>query len=188
MFDHALVALDYCAPWSNLISQLKFHQDPALARPLAQMLIPKIWARWQLPHSPNSSSERRLRAGAPSLVLPVPLSIQRLRERGYNQAGLLATHIGRACRLPVNHALLIKRHHTQRLMSMQAHERQDHIRGAFSLSPGATALVKQRHVAVVDDVLTTSATLNEVARILWQAGAREVSVWVIARTPISPKN
>jgi len=187
MFDHALVALDYCAPWAKLISQLKFHQDPALARPLAKLLIPHIWARWQLPHLPHHSAVRRLRSGAPSLVLPVPLSNQRLRERGYNQAGLLAKYIARACQLQVHNGLLIKRQHTDRLMSMQAHERQDHIRGAFALSPGASALLRHRHVAVVDDVLTTGATLNEVARVLWEGGAREVSVWAVARTPVSGK-
>ncbi len=188
MFDHAMAALDYQVPWNKLIAQLKFQQDPALARPLAQLLIPQIWARWQLPHTPNSGNQRRLRAGAPSIVIPVPLSKQRLRERGYNQAGLLATHLGRACRLPVNDGLLIRSQNTQRLMSMQAHERQDHIRGAFSLKPGSSVLLKQRHVAVVDDVLTTGATLNEVARILWEGGAREVSVWVVARTPVSAQN
>jgi ComF family protein len=183
MFDHAIAAIDYCAPWDKVISELKFQADPALAHPLAQLLVPHIWARWQLPSPPRGLKIRRLRAGAPSLILPVPLSPLRLQERGFNQAGLIAKHIGQTINLPVNHQVLRRRQHTKRLMSMQAHERQSHIRGAFSLAPFAPALLRQRHIALVDDVLTTGATLNELARILWQGGAREVSVWVVARTP-----
>ena len=69
-------------------------------------------------------------------------------------------------------------------MAMDADARQVHIRGAFEVNPQLADQIEERHVAVVDDVLTTGATLNEVARTLWLAGASEVSVWVVARTPL----
>lgn len=187
VFDHALAAVDYELPWSPLVAALKFREDPALASPLAALMAQSIKARWALPLPPRAGRpEPRAmawRRGAPALIVPVPLSTQRLQERGYNQAGLLAAHLGRQLRRPVQQEALLRVRHTDRLMRMDSDERGQHIRGAFAVDPAHRRLIENRHVAVVDDVLTTGATLNEVARTLWLAGASEVSVWVVARTP-----
>jgi predicted amidophosphoribosyltransferase len=198
-FDHATAVLDYCEPWSGLIASLKFREDTAMAGVLARLMLPALARRWHLPppvlaaaqtgrRSPGRSSPSRIdkprwKRGAPSAIVPVPLSASRLRERGYNQAGLLAGHLGRHLHLPVWHDALIRRKDTPRLMTLDADARLEHIRQAFAVSARHMPLLQGRHVAVVDDVLTTGATLNEVAHTLWQAGAREVSVWVAARTP-----
>jgi predicted amidophosphoribosyltransferase len=194
------------APWSGLIASLKFRQDPSLASFLGGMLAQQIERRWasQMAGEPRrhhsrlggsapraagpSLANRRtavpmLRRGAPTVVLPVPLSAGRLRERGYNQAWLLARAAARPWRLPLLPDGLLRQRETARLMSLDADERTEQIRGAFSVNPRRQPEIAGRHVAVVDDVLTTGATLNEIASTLWQAGAREVSVWVIARTP-----
>ncbi len=189
VFDHAVAALDYTLPWTSLIASLKFRQDPAVARSLAQLLAQAVRRRWgpRQPAAPDGmrpAVPTRLRAGAPTVLMPVPLSPQRLRERGYNQAGLLAHHLSRALGVPVQHDGLLRRRHTERLMQMDAAEREAHIRRAFAVNPASLKHVQRRHVAVVDDVLTSGATLNEIARTLWQAGAAEVSVWVVARTPL----
>lgn len=200
-FDHAVAALDYSLPWQGLITSLKFKQDTALARTLASLMAQGVLKRWgarprQLEvqgmrppvaprkAGPNSAQPRRLKPGAPTVVMPVPLSTQRLRERGFNQAGLLAEHLGRQLNLPVLQDGLIRGRHTQRLMTLDADARQLHIRGAFEVNDHSLKHVRHRHVAVVDDVLTSGATLNEIARTLWLAGAHEVSVWVVARTPL----
>jgi ComF family protein len=183
MFDHGVAALDYSLPWSSVLAQLKFQQDPALASALANLMLSSIVHRWQLKPRPGLPALQRLRAGAPSLIVPVPLSSQRLQERGYNQAALLAHQLGKQLHLPVNTNLLTKHRHTPRLMSLHAQERQQRIRGAFTVAQASQQGLKNRHVAVVDDILTTGATLNEISRVLWQAGAREISVWVVARTP-----
>lgn len=199
-FDHATAVLDYCEPWSGLIASLKFREDTAMAGVLARLMAPALAKRWHVPSTasppsvqngrrpPNRSSPSRIdkprwKRGAPSAIVPVPLSVSRLRERGYNQAGLLAGHLGRHLHLPVWHDALIRRKDTPRLMTLDADARLEHIRQAFAVSARHMPLLQGRHVAVVDDVLTTGATLNEVAHTLWQAGAREVSVWVAARTP-----
>lgn len=199
-FDHATAVLDYCEPWSGLIASLKFREDTAMAGVLARLMLPALTRRWHVPHatshtarpqgrqppgranSPRADAPRWKR-GAPSAIVPVPLSATRLQERGYNQAGLLAGQLGRCLRLPVWHDALIRRKDTPRLMTLDADARLEHIRQAFAVSVRHMPLLQGRHVAVVDDVLTTGATLNEVAHTLWQAGAREVSVWVVARTP-----
>jgi ComF family protein len=192
-FDHALAALDYAAPWQQLIGALKFRDDPAISKPLAQLLAQQALKRWAarpapegLPHrrnQPHRTNPLRLRAGAPTLLVPVPLSAQRLRERGYNQAALVAGHLSKALHLPMNPRLLVRKRDTSRMMSLDADARQWQIQGAFSVRPGMADQIEGRHVAIVDDVLTTGATVNEIARTLWTAGARQVSVWVLARTP-----
>jgi len=197
-FDHAIAAMDYTLPWQGLISALKFRQDTALAKTLSSLMAQGVRRRWgarvkaesspaSRPPSrikPSTSTQRRLRPGAPTVVMPVPLSVQRLRERGFNQAGLLADHLGRELALPVLHDGLLRRRHTQRLMTLDADARQQHIHGAFEVNDLHLKHVRGRHVAVVDDVLTSGATLNEISKTLWLAGAHEVSVWVVARTPL----
>jgi predicted amidophosphoribosyltransferase len=197
-FDHAIAAMDYTLPWQGLISALKFRQDTALAKTLSSLMAQGVRRRWgarvkaesspaSRPPSrikPSTSTQRSLRPGAPTVVMPVPLSVQRLRERGFNQAGLLADHLGRELALPVLHDGLLRRRHTQRLMTLDADARQQHIHGAFEVNDLHLKHVRGRHVAVVDDVLTSGATLNEISKTLWLAGAHEVSVWVVARTPL----
>lgn len=190
-FDHASAVLDYAEPWSSLIASLKFQEDTAMADVLARLMAPALARRWhatgQKPAEPRGASRRPQRTpwkrGAPSVIMPVPLSAARLRERGYNQAWLLARRLAGQLGLPAWHDALVRRKDTPRLMTLDADERLRHIRHAFAISPRHRPLLQGRHVAVVDDVLTTGATLNEIANTLWEAGAREVSVWVAARTP-----
>lgn len=189
-FDHALAALDYTLPWSHLVAGLKFRQDTALARSLARMLALSALQRWghrdgaaRPSRSGRRGTPRLLRSGAPTVLVPMPLSAQRLAERGYNQSALLANHLGKSLQLPVLHDALVRHQHTERLMGLDADAREQHIRGAFAVQPPEGRALRGRHVALIDDVLTTGATANEAARTLWQSGAREVSVWVVARTP-----
>jgi ComF family protein len=168
-FDRAVAALDYIPPWTPLIARLKFHETPALARPLGRLLAQAVRAR-----GPCSRY---------TVVVPAPLSAERHRERGYNQAGLLAREVARALGLACEPEALHKRQHTARMMSLQSDERALQIRGAFSLLPDQARHLKGRDVALVDDVMTTGATLNELTRTLHAAGVRSVQAWVLARTP-----
>lgn len=166
-FDRAVAALDYAVPWSPLLMRLKFQGATALARPLGDLL-----ARAAMP-----------RRGRVTLVLPVPLSGERLHERGYNQSWLLASRVAQRLRLPARHDLLTRARHTARLMALSAQARAQAIHDVFDVAPQARAALRGRHVALVDDVMTTGATLNEATRALLEGGARGVSVWVVARTP-----
>ena len=166
-FDRAIVALDYVAPWRHLITQFKFGQWPTLGHPLAHLLAEAVRRR---PHPVE-------------LVLPVPVSAQRLRERGYNQAWVLARHAASRLHLPARSDMLLRPTQHSRLKDLDAAARRQAIRGAFRLSDAGRKAVRGRHVALVDDVLTTGATLDEASLALREAGARGVSVWVLARTP-----
>lgn len=166
-FDRAVAALDYVPPWRHLITQFKFGQWPILGAPLSAMLAQAVRQR---PHPVD-------------LVLPVPVSAERLRERGYNQAWVLAQHTARALKLPARPDVLARVTQHRRQKDLDLAERRRAIQGAFSLTLRGAQAVAGRHVALVDDVLTTGATLDEASLVLREAGALGVSVWVLARTP-----
>jgi ComF family protein len=166
-FDRAICAVHYSAPWSPLLARLKFKDGTALARPLGKLLAEAV--------APRRDDV--------NLIVPVPLSRQRLIERGYNQSWLLARQVGQRLGVEARHDLMMRRAHTSRLMAMSAEERQQHIAGAFEPTPAGMRVLLGRDVALVDDVMTTGATLNAAAASLLDAGARSVSAWVVARTP-----
>ena len=117
----------------------------------------------------------------PDCIVPVPMHRSRLRQRGFNQAAELAHWCARELdlmSLPDSAARIAD---TGSLASLSRAERQLCIRGAFSVD----ANLADQHVAIVDDVLTTGATSGELARELYDTGVAEVSLWVIARTPLS---
>ena len=167
-FEHAVAAVDYEAPWDDLVRQFKFDAALDLTGALAQRLLDAIG---------RSAAER------PDLVLPVPLADERLRERGYNQAWELARRVAPALGCESDPRLLLRTKHTAHQLSLPPAERAANVRGAFAIEPRRRHALRDRRIAVVDDVMTTGATLAEVARTLLQAGAASVQVWVLARTP-----
>ena len=120
----------------------------------------------------------------PALLLSVPLSRERLRERGYNQSWELARRLGRSLRIDATPALLQRGRDTAHQIGMTRHERERNLRDAFWIDPARRATLQGRHVALVDDVFTTGATAHAAAVALRRAGAARVDVWVIARTPL----
>lgn len=107
----------------------------------------------------------------PDVVIPVPLHADRLRQRGYNQAALLAGPVAEGNRLPMDEKLLLRTGRTKAMKALDAGERRENIRGAFSLAPGRTA---PRRVLLIDDIFTTGATVDACAEALRAGGAREV--------------
>lgn len=114
------------------------------------------------------------------LSMPVPLHPKRLQERGFNQSLLLAGHVSRTLHLDLDFLSLRRIRYTPPQASLAKRDRKQNVRGAFELrDPGA---VKGRSILLVDDVVTTGSTLNECARILRKAGAKEVFGLSLART------
>lgn len=169
-FDRAHAALAYDHPWDGLIARFKFRDALDLAGALAGRLLAALPA-------PGP--------GAPGLVLPVPLAASRLRERGYNQAWELARRVAWRRRLAADALLLVRRRETPHQTDLPPAARAANVRGAFGVDPRRAHLLAGRRVALVDDVMTTGATLDEAARALLRAGAASVEAWVVARTPRS---
>lgn len=150
------------------MTAFKFHAALDLARPFASAI---------------AAAERERAAPRPSLVLPVPLAPARLRARGYNQAWELARRVARALAIAADPALLLRIRETVHQLALPPLARAGNVAGAFAVEPRRRGELAGRDVAIVDDVMTTGHTAAELARVLKQAGARRVEVWVLARTP-----
>jgi ComF family protein len=167
-FDTAVAALDYGPPWDRLVAAFKFHAALDLAAPLARFVADA----WRLGGAPR-----------PDRLVPVPLSAARLAERGYNQAWQLARPLARWLGCAADARLLLRIKDTPHQLAFPVERRAANVQSAFAVEPARRAEVRGRHIAVVDDVMTTGATAAEIARVLRQAGAAAVHVWVVARTP-----
>jgi ComF family protein len=165
-WDAAWAPFRYGWPLDRLEARYKFGRELAAGRTLAE-----LWRRLPPP------------VARPALILPVPLHRARLRQRGYNQALELARPLGRALDVPVRHDLLLRARATAAQTELDAAARRRNVRGAFALREGAAL---PAHVALLDDVMTTGATLAECARVLRRAGVARVDVWALARAP-SPR-
>jgi len=115
----------------------------------------------------------------PQLILPVPLSLLRLMQRGYNQSAGIASQLGKELNIPVNYKLLKRTLHTKPQTQLNREARQAALTAAFKVS----GKLPCKHIALVDDVMTTGATLHAQALCLYQAGAQSVHAWVLVRTP-----
>jgi len=168
--QRTIAALDYAFPWDGLLQHYKFHQAIELRETLLERLNQALTAT---------------DAEAPDWLLAVPLTVQRQRERGYNQNYELARALARRRQLRCDADLLLRVRHTSQQAQLPLQERAANVKGAFALEPGRARELRGRHVALLDDVMTSGATLFEIARVLRQAGASQVQAWVIARTPDS---
>ncbi len=113
----------------------------------------------------------------PELIIPVPLHRARLRRRGFNQALEIARPVARRLDLKLESRAIRRVRSTSAQMDLPARKRRANIRGAFAVRAGLAAT----HVALIDDVVTTGATVNELSRVLRRAGVERVEVWVCAR-------
>jgi len=156
-------------PLNTLVSHYKYHAQLQHGRVLGTLLLPHIRHRYDP-------------ATLPQLLVPVPLHPQRLRQRGYNQALLLARQLGQALDIPVSHSLVQRQRNTTPQQGLSASARRHNLDGAFILADPTPAQGLQR-IALVDDVITTMSTLNALARVLHQQlpGPLTLHGWAIAR-------
>ena len=168
-FDTTLAATDYAAPLDQLVLQLKFGGRLALAPWFAQMIGDTVRAERQFL--------------LPNVLCPVPLGRQRLAERGFNQALEIARPLSKLLGIPLRPRLAIRALETLAQSGVSADQRRRNIRNAFIVSPDALAMVRGQHIGIVDDVMTSGHTLNELAATFKRFGAARVSNLVFARTP-----
>jgi ComF family protein len=169
-YDATIAAVDYAPPLDHLVLQLKFSARLPLAPWFAKLLRDAVLARPGLP--------------LPDLLCPVPLGPGRLVERGYNQALEIAKPLGKALGIPLHPVLAARQLDTRAQSGVSPHDRAENIRGAFAIND--PDLVDGRHVGIVDDVMTSGHTLDELAATFKRFGAARVTNLVFARTPPRP--
>ncbi len=163
--DACLAAVPYEFPWSGLITGYKFNSRPGLSAAFALLLRSTPWVEPALERA--------------DLLLPMPLSRQRLLERGFNQSLELARQLAPAKTDP---ALLLRLRHTPPQSALKRQDRLRNVRDAFAVDPLRAASLRDRRVILVDDVMTSGASLFCAAAALRAAGAAHITGLVIART------
>jgi len=166
-YDATLVAADYALPFDSLVLQLKFGARLAHARLFGELLADAALAS----------------AGfvKPALLCPVPLGRERLAERGFNQALEIARPLGKRLGVRVDAHCVVRVQDTRAQSLLHASARRRNIAAAFSVTD--RALIEGRHIGVVDDVMSSGETLQELAATLKRYGAARVTNIVFARTP-----
>lgn len=161
-FDATTALFQYRPPVDHLLKRLKFARELTCAPLLAGLMAERLDRRHSLP----------------GLLVPVPLHHTRLRERGFNQAIELARVVSKRLHIPLAQRLCRRQRATLTQSLLPPAARRLNLRNAFAVS----GTPNSRHVAIIDDVMTTGHTANELARVLKQAGAECIEVWVIARS------
>jgi ComF family protein len=161
LWDEVVAGLKYQFPVEQLVCRFKYNRSLACGQVLGGILLEAI----------------RLRSGPlPQAIVPVPLHFSRLFGRTFNQAHMLAQQISNKLGIPIQHALLRRTRRTRAQSGLDSSQRRKNVRGAFDCHRH-----KLKHVAIVDDVMTTGRTLEECTRSLKRAGAESVITWVAAR-------
>lgn len=158
--DRTRVLWHYAPPISGLITALKFHRRLPCGKMMGELLAKQLRS-----------------APRPDYLLPIPLHSHRYRERGFNQAVEIARPVSRELNIPMRPGLCKRIRPTPPQHELDAKHRRSNLRGAFK----TTGKVEGLEIALIDDVMTTGATVREVADTLLKAGASKIEVWILAR-------
>jgi ComF family protein len=168
IYNKTISAFYYANPIDNLVTQFKFHHNLAYGKILSQLLTEKLLYHYQ--NQPK-----------PELIIPVPLHRKRLIERGYNQAIELAKPIAQQLKIKLTKTTVKRIKHTARQSDLALKNRAKNLRNAFQLTK---PLTKYQHIALIDDVITTSQTIQSLAKSILKQHPLIIDVWCIARTDI----
>ncbi len=169
LFHQAVCALEYRSPCSNLLNRFKHQGKLACGRLLAELLGDVL----ELQRQSISAT-----ASWPEIILPVPLHWSRLQKRGFDQSLEIAKVLSKRLSIPLSTALYRQRH-TDSQQRLGRDDRRRNLHGAFALKE----TLRVRRVALIDDVLTTGSTAEEISQLLATQGIETIHIWTIARTP-----
>ena len=163
--DLCLTATAYAWPWVGLIAEFKFQQRAGWAGPLATLMLSAPGVEDTLETA--------------DWLVPLPLSSARLAERGFNQSWLLAQAL---CPSKADVHLLLRTRDTPAQHTLPRSERLGNLADAFAVEPLRASQLRGKKVVLVDDVMTSGASLHSAAHVLRQAGVHHISALVLART------
>lgn len=162
-FDRCFCPFEYKSGIKELICNIKYREKPSLAKAAAQLLAREI-------------VEQGIEL--PQAIIPVPMHLKRLRSRGYNHSNLIAKHLSRILNIPHIENLVVKTKFTPTQAGLSLKKRKTNLKNSFEL----TKTIGFKRVAIIDDVMTTGATAEEIAKILKKNGVDYIQVWGIAHT------
>ena len=170
LIQHCLVPLRYETPVNTWIQAFKYHGELSYGRCLTEILLRTI-----------QSTEIPL----PDIIVPVPMHKSRLRQRGYNQAAVIANDLGKWLNRPVLLNTLQRKINSKSQSTLSKQQRRQNLTAAFSIDMSSFKQGGEipQQIALVDDVITTGSTIKACASVLKQAGVQQVTVWALARTP-----
>ncbi|MDY0415315.1 MAG: double zinc ribbon domain-containing protein [Pseudomonas sp.] len=168
LFSKVISPFEFTFPLDTLISRFKYQQNWPYGQLLSNLLAQ------YLNHYFDQGGQR------PDLILAVPLAKRRQRQRGYNQAQMVCDWLSKALALDNPKHLLLRTRETISQQGLNAKARRDNLHNAFALSEPAQ--IKNKHIALVDDVLTTGSTCSTISGLLLEQGAARVEVYCLART------
>ncbi|MBO9649750.1 MAG: ComF family protein [Variovorax sp.] len=163
--DACHVACTYAWPWPERIAEFKFRGNPGLATPLVTLLQSSPWVEAAIEQA--------------DIVLPMPLTNARMRERGFNQAHELAKRLAPATHDP---GILLRTRDAPAQSELSRAQRLRNLQGMFALEPLRAGAVRDRRVVLVDDVMTTGVSVFTAAEVLRRGGAAHITAIVLART------
>ena len=165
-FQSCVSPLRYHFPVSTMLQRVKYNRRLLYLRPLTVHMV-------------NSLQEHYCDKPWPEALIPVPLHWWKMRKRGFNQAGVIASKLSVHTQIPVLHRHVKRVSHGTSQQGLSAKQRQNNMKGVFSMNKE----IPYRHVAIVDDVMTTGATVEELCNVLKKHGVRTIDIWCLARTP-----
>jgi ComF family protein len=163
-FKHIVAAFDYAQPIDRLIKAFKYQSKLAFGKVLTHQLLLNVQTFYQ-------------KRDLPELLIPMPLHTKRLRQRGFNQSIEICRHLSRHLQIPYNYNLCYRNRSTPQQEGLNEKARKQNIRGAFS----AYCQDLPKSVAIIDDVVTTTASARELSKLLKRNGVDEVHIWSLAR-------
>lgn len=169
-FSSAKIPFRYDYPLDRIILDFKFQQQLSKCKTLSHLMLDYLHDEYQYQQLPEA-------------LVPVPMYWKRQFKRGFNQSEQLAHALGKFFQLPVLSQVCFRKHHKKAQKDSDKHTRENNLRNAFSVNDRTLHLIKNKHLALIDDVVTTGATVREVSKLLIKQGAASVVVWALARTP-----
>jgi ComF family protein len=160
-FDRAFVGYKFEEPLRSLLHHFKYHNGLYLSSFLSHLIVQSVHNQPEMPEC----------------LIPVPMHAQRIRSRGFNQAAILAQALAKKLQIPCDLSRCQKIMNTVPQASLDREQRQKNLRCAF-----ISKKLPYQHVALIDDLLTTGATANELALTLKKSGVKRVDIWCCART------
>lgn len=172
-YDHIHALGDYTKPLSSLIKQLKYQQQLVVGELLASLLLKSLLLRY--------STQQRLKF---DYLIAVPLHTKKLQQRGFNQAQIICDNLHKQLNIPMLTELILRNKETIPQEGLSIHKRESNLRAAFAYKKSAAQNLAGKNIVIIDDVVTTGATINSLCKLLKSRGVNSITVFCICRTAL----